>query len=34
MFAATLEKARGMLPKEAKRLPFEPINQFLELWQA
>lgn len=34
LFAATLEDARRMLPENAKQLPFEPIAQFLELWEA
>jgi len=29
---ASLEEARGMIPKDAVRLPFEPMNQFLELY--
>lgn len=31
-FAATLEDARRLIPTEAVRLPFEPMNQFLELY--
>jgi hypothetical protein len=33
-FAATLEGARGLLPADARRLPFEPEDQFLELWES
>ncbi len=32
-FAATLDEARNTLPRNAVRLPFEPVNQFLELWK-
>jgi hypothetical protein len=32
IFAATIEGARGMIPLGAKRMPFEPDRQFLELW--
>ncbi len=31
-FVASLDEARQMIPKDANRLPFEPINQFLELY--
>jgi hypothetical protein len=31
-FTATLEETRGLLPPDARRLPFEPEYQFLELW--
>jgi hypothetical protein len=33
IFAATLEAARSLLPGDARRLPFEPEYQFLELWE-
>ena len=33
-FAVTLEEARTMLPAGARRLPFDPEDQFLELWEA
>ena len=29
---ASLEETRSMIPKDAVRLPFEPMNQFLELY--
>ncbi|MDB5341898.1 MAG: hypothetical protein JWP89_275 [Schlesneria sp.] len=29
---ASLEEARRTIPSEAVRLPFEPMNQFLELY--
>ncbi len=32
-FAASLEEARAMLPKNAKRLPYERYCQYLELWE-
>jgi hypothetical protein len=32
-FVATLEEARRLIPDHAKRIPFEPENQFLELWE-
>ena len=32
-FAAALEEAREMLPADARRLPFTPEDQFLELWE-
>jgi hypothetical protein len=32
-FASTLEEARKMLPPDAKRVPFEPYYQSLELWE-
>ncbi len=32
-FFATLEEARSMLPKTARRMPFEKQYQFLELWE-
>ena len=31
-FIATLQEARDLLPESAKRAPFEPEDQFLELW--
>jgi len=31
-FVATLDEARRMIPKDTDRLPFEPLNQFLELY--
>jgi hypothetical protein len=31
---ATLEEARGLLPANARRLAFEPQDQFLELWKS
>jgi hypothetical protein len=31
---ATLEEARRGIPAGARQLPFEPENQFLELWEA
>ena len=31
-FVATQEEARRLIPINAKSLPFEPKNQFLELW--
>jgi hypothetical protein len=34
LFAVTLEEARSLLPADAKRLPFEPKYQFLELWES
>jgi hypothetical protein len=34
IFAATLEEARSLLPADARRLPFEPECQFLELWES
>jgi hypothetical protein len=33
-FASTLGEARAMLPAEAIRRPFLPVDQFLELWEA
>jgi hypothetical protein len=32
-FAASLDEARCMVPSSAKSLPFEPVNQFVELWE-
>lgn len=34
LFTATLEEAKGLLPTDARRLPFKPEHQFLELWEA
>ena len=34
LFATTLEEAREMLPKNAKQQPYQPSDQFLELWEA
>jgi len=34
LFFATLEEAHKAIPAEAKRLPFEPEDQFLELWES
>lgn len=31
-FAATLDEARRLIPKDSRRLEFEPSNQFLELY--
>jgi hypothetical protein len=33
-FVETLEEARRMIPEQARRLPFEPEYQFLELWES
>lgn len=33
-FFATLEEARQAIPRDAKRLPFEPEHQFVELWES
>jgi hypothetical protein len=32
-FIATLEEARRLIPSCARRLPWEPDHQFLELWE-
>lgn len=32
-FFATIEEARRALPADAKQLPFQPVDQFLELWE-
>lgn len=31
--AVTIDEARSLIPKGARQLPFEPQNQFLELWE-
>jgi hypothetical protein len=32
-FASTLDEARRLIPSCAKKLAFESIDQFLELWE-
>jgi hypothetical protein len=32
-FFATLEEARQAMPQDARKLPFEQEDQFLELWE-
>jgi hypothetical protein len=32
-FFATIDEARKVLPNEARQQPFQPEDQFLELWE-
>jgi hypothetical protein len=33
-FFASIEEARKAIPRDARRLPFEPEHQFVELWES
>ena len=33
-FFSTIEEARRVIPSNARQLPFEPEDQFVELWEA